>query len=288
MLKSAALAGAALAAGTQSVTFAEDIPAEPIYSGGTPWADLLGWKVGCQAYSFNRYTFEEALQKNASIGLRYIQMFPGQKLSKEHADVAIGPGMTKEQRYWLKSLLAEYHTVPLSIGVIGADRGTFEFAADLGLPNIASEPAFDRLKDVDKLAQEYGVNVALHNHPKPSIYWDYHIVLEHIKDLSDRVGACADTGHYIRSGINPLEAVKALKGKIKEFHFKDLHENSRGGHDVIWGTGVCDVPAILAELKEQNFKGPFFAEYEYNWESSVPEIAAGMKFFNETAKELAK
>jgi len=111
-------------------------------------------------------------------------------------------------------------------------------------------------------------------------------VLEHTKGLSPRVGSCADTGHWLRSNINPLEAVKALKGRIISFHFKDLNKEG-DGHDVPWGTGVGNAAGILAELKAQQFKGVFSIEYEYNWDNSVPEISQCVKFFNDEAKKLA-
>jgi len=282
MLKSsAALAGAAVTLGTAR-SFAQDAE---IYSGGAPWAELLGWRLGCQAYSFNRFTFLEAVQKNASMGLRYIEGYPGQKLTKDEG-AGLGPGLNKSQRLLAKTILADHGVKIVNFGVTGAGRDTFEFALDMGVETLCTEPAFDQLENLSKLADEYKVNIALHNHPKPSIYWDYKTVLEHIDGLSPRVGACADTGHWLRSNINPLEAIKALKGRIISFHFKDLNQ-AGNGHDVPWGTGIADVPAILAELKDQQFKGVFSIEYEHNWDNSVPEIAQSVKFFNEVAKKLA-
>ncbi|NLF56616.1 MAG: sugar phosphate isomerase/epimerase, partial [Candidatus Hydrogenedens sp.] len=136
-----------------------------------------------------------------------------------------------------------------------------------------------------------GINVAIHNHPKPSMYWDYNKVLEAVEGLSPRVGSCADTGHWPRSGVNPLEAVKALAEakRIISFHFKDLNEfGNREAHDVIWGTGVCNVKDIMAELKSQNVKGVFSIEYEHNWENSLPEISRCVENFEKFAQELSK
>ena len=59
-------------------------------------------------------------------------------------------------------------------------------------------------------------------------------------------------------------------------------EDAEGGpHDVIWGTGVLDVPAMLSILKEQGFKGYFAIEYEYNWDNSVPDIRKSIEYFND-------
>ena len=124
--------------------------------------------------------------------------------------------------------------------------------------------------------------------PKPSRYWNPDTELEAFKGHSKRIGACCDTGHWLRSGVNQLEALKKLEGRIISFHFKDLNEAKIGGHDVPWGTGVGDVKALLAEIKRQNVKAVFSIEYEHNWTNSVPEIAQCVEYFDKMAVELSK
>ena len=82
-----------------------------------------------------------------------------------------------------------------------------------------SEADFDA---IDKLCAEFDINLAIHNHPQPSHYWNPDTVLKVCKDRSKRIGACADTGHWLRSGLNPLECLKKLEGRIISLHFKDL------------------------------------------------------------------
>ena len=100
------------------------------------------------------------------------------------------------------------------------------------------------------------------------------------------MGSCADVGHWVRSGLDPVECLKKLEGRIICLHFKDLSEKTPPGakkskaHDVPWGTGVGNPQGMMAELKRQGFRGAFCIEYEYNWKNSVPEIAQCVKFFN--------
>jgi len=253
---------------------------------GAPNAEKLGWRLGCQAYSFNRFTFYEAIDKTASLGLHYIEAYPGQRLSAERPDVRVGPGLSAELRREVKQKLSEAGVKLVCFGVTGASRQTFEFAKDMGIETIVSEPGFDQFDELEKLCEEFQINLALHNHPKPSRYWNPDTVLQVCKDRSPRIGACADTGHWMRSGIRPLDAVRKLKGRIISFHFKDLNQMG-GGHDVPWGTGAGDVGAVLAELHQQGFKGVFSIEYEYHWENSLPEIAQCVAWFDKTAARLA-
>ena len=46
-----------------------------------------GFAIGCQAYTFNRFTVFEAIEKTAEAGGKVIEFYPGQKLSKEEPDV---------------------------------------------------------------------------------------------------------------------------------------------------------------------------------------------------------
>jgi sugar phosphate isomerase/epimerase len=261
-------------------------------SGGAPHADKLGWRLGCQAYSFNRYSFFEAVEKNASLGLGVIEVYPGQSLSKEKPDVKVDEAMSPEVRAEVKKRLADAGVKMVGYGVCGlskdeaASRKTFEFAKDMGVETLISEPEPDAFDVLEKLCDEYQINMALHNHPQPSKYWNYKTVLEVCKGRSKRIGSCADTGHWMRSDINPLEAIKALEGRIISLHFKDLNQYGHEAHDVPWGTGKANVRDLLIELDRQKFRGVFSIEYEHNWTTSVPEIAHGVGYFDGIAAEL--
>ncbi len=271
---------------------------QPLWAGeqptGCPHAEALGWHLGCQAYTFNRFTFYEAIDKVASLGLRYIEAYPGQKLSAEQPDVKVGEGMSAAVRNQVRKKLEDSGVQLVCFGVVGlskdeaASRRTFEFAKDMKIQTIVSEPAPDAMTQVADLCDEYGINVAIHNHPKPSHYWNPDTVLAACKNLSKRVGACADTGHWMRSKIDPMEAIKKLEGRIISFHFKDLNAHDESAHDVPWTTGKGDVKGWLKEIHRQGFKGVFSVEYEYHWENSVPEIAQCVTAFDKIAAGLGQ
>lgn len=270
------------------------LAAAPAMAQGAPNAEKLGWRLGCQAWSFNSFTFFEAVDKTASLGLKYIEAFPGQALSPDHKDIKFDQNMSDEAMKMAKDKLNAAGVKVVNYGVVGLPpkeeeaRKVFEFAKKMGIETIVSEPTASEFGMLDKLTAEYGINVALHNHPKPSLYWSYENVLKNCEGHSKQIGSCADTGHWPRSGINSLEALKKLEGRIISLHFKDVNEMGKDAHDVPWGTGVCDAKAMLTELKRQGFKGVFSIEYEYNMENSLPEIAKCVEFFDKTAAELAK
>ncbi len=259
----------------------------------TTAADQLGWKLGVQTYSFNRFTFFEAIDKAASIGLKYAECYPGQTISAD-IDGKIGPGMTAEQIKQVKDKLQSAGVQLVAFGVTGLSaneaesRRTFEWCKEMGIGVINTEVREDAFDTLEKLCEEYQIKVGLHNHPEPSYYWNPDTVLKAIEGRSKWIGACADTGHWLRSGLNPLESLKKLEGRIVSFHFKDLNREGKGAHDVPWGEGVANVPALLEEMKRQQFQGPISIEYEHNWLESLPEIGQCVENFHRIANQQAK
>jgi sugar phosphate isomerase/epimerase len=251
-----------------------------------------GWKQSVQAYSFNQFTFYESIDKAASVGLKYIEAYPWQKLSKRHPGVTTNYDMSPDIRAQVKKKLAAAGIKLINYGVVDLTndenqcRKVFDFAKDMGIETIVSEPPFEALGMIDKLCQEYRIKVALHNHPKPSIYFDPETVLKACKGRSKWIGACADPGHWIRSGFDPVESLKKLEGRIITFHFKDMNEYGMKAHTVIWGTGIADVEGMLTELHRQGFTGVISNEYEYNWLNSVPDIKACLDYYETVAGKL--
>ena len=152
----------------------------------------------------------------------------------------------------------------------------------MGIRAIVTEPA-EPIDLIEKLVKEYDIMVAFHNHPRqPSNpgyrMWDPNYILSVVKDRDPRIGCCADTGHWVRSNLKPVECLRILKGRVVCSHLKDLNEMGPTAHDVPYGTGVSDIPGILEELKAQGFGGTLSIEYEYHWENSSSEVGQCIGF----------
>lgn len=250
----------------------------------------LGWQLGSQAYTFRLFNFFEAVKKIDSCNLRYVEAFPGQDIGGGIAG-KMDPNMDEATRKAILDKLKTTNVKVVAFGVTGANSEAeweqlFKFCKAMGIQTITSEPDEKFIPLLSKLADKYEINVAIHNHPNPSHYWNPDIILNAIKGQSKRIGACADIGHWLRSGLEPVACLKKLEGHVLHSHMKDLNETGRNGHDVHWGEGKCDIPGVIAELKRQNFKGTISAEYEYNWESNSADVAASVvNFRNIVAKK---
>ena len=255
--------------------------------------DPLGWRLGPAAWSFSRFTFFEAVDKTAALGLHYLEAFEGQRVSQE-SDVKMSTELSAKVLEKVRSKLAGaqvtltsvyIHTLP---GTESECRKAFEFCRKLGVETIVSEPEPESLNVIEKLCDEYRINVAIHNHAKgKSRYSHPQEVLRVCEGRSPRLGACADLGHWQRSGIKPVDGVRMLGSRLLSFNFKDLNELSPEGHDVPWGTGQGEVAAVLREVHRLGLKPTIFAiEYEYNWDNNSPEIALCASFFTQTVADI--
>jgi len=257
-------------------------------------ADKLGWQLAIHVYTFRKFSLNEGIQKTSSLGLKYLSLSGSVNWNGKSPRVHT---LSDQDLKSVHKLLKDAGIVKLvNVGIVplpgdeAQSRQVFEFAKRAGTDVLVAEPEEAALDTVEKLAKEYNIKVAIHNHPKPSHYWNPDTVLKAVQGRSPLLGACADTGHWIRSGLDPVESIKKLEGRVICLHFKDLNEKKEGSrqHDVPWGTGVGKSKAIMAELKRQGFRGAFCVEYEYNWDNSVPEIAECVKFFNATCAELVR
>lgn len=263
-------------------------------------AEQNGWRLGAQTYTFNHFTLVQTLDKLQSLNLRYAEVYFGQELGEGFGKEVMDFNMKPETRSKILELAKSKGVKIVACGVVVCETDKewtdlFEFANSMGIEIITCEPTLQQLDYVENLTNKYNIDIAIHNHPKPSTYWHPDSLLSALKGRSMRMGSCADVGHWERMGINPVEALRKCGGRIKSLHFKDVAAKSplgeeagefSGQHDVIWGKGVCNVDLILSELKQQNFNGVFSIEYEYNWDNSVPDVAECISYFNQEVNRL--
>jgi len=240
--------------------------------------------VGCQAYTFNRFTLMEAIEKTAQAGGKTIEFYPGQRLSPEQRGVAWNYDASEETIQKVKEQLAKFGIRAVSFGVVNGKSGDeadwrklFEFAKKMGLYSITTEAVKD-LDIIEKLVKEYDIKVGFHEHRRQENnpdykLWDPKYVLSLVKDRDPRIGSCADTGHWATSGLKPLDCIKILRGRIISVHLKERKEIGKEIPDTVYGTGVTNTKGILRELRRQKFQGPISIEYENNWDHSVPDVA---------------
>jgi len=243
-------------------------------------------KVAVQTFTVRKQTLEECLPMLKAIGVDAVGCSAGQDIGAKFPKVKINPKLTKEQREYVKELLAKNNMKIASYGVYNpkddADiRELFELCKDIGAPAIITEATADQLPLMNKLAKQYNIRVCIHNHAKDSKrnnYYDPNVVWNMIKDY-DMVYACADMGHWSRSGIRPIDGYKILHNKIDVIHFKDQKTFGNIKNDnAVLGQGALDIPEVLKYLDSVGYKGYLVIENENISEDPMPTLKADMEF----------
>ncbi len=161
-----------------------------------------------------------------------IEFYPGQKLSAEAPDVQWDHNASDDVIAKVKAKLAQHNIMAVNYGVVdipndeAAARKVFEFAKKMGMRGITTEST-GSIDTIEKLVKEYDLVVGYHNHPRqpnnPNYkVWDPNYIVELTRGRDPRVGACVDTGHWLRSNLDPVECLRILKGRIVSSHLKDL------------------------------------------------------------------
>ena len=196
----------------------------------TTSADKLGWQLAIHSYTFQKFSIFDAIDKANALGVKYMSISGSLMLDGTNKISTVT--LSDEQRAAIdQKLRADGFGNFVNMGVVQLPaneakcRKVFEFAKKWGIGILVAEPQPDALDTVEKLCKEYNIKVAIHDHPKGhSIYWNPDFVLAAIKGRTPLMGACADVGHWMRSGLDPLECIKKLDGHIICLHFKDLNE----------------------------------------------------------------
>jgi len=242
------------------------------------------WKMGVALYSFNRFSFADAIDKADSAGVNYVEGFSFHKLGKEFNDKSMS-SMTEEDIQNMMQMLKSKNIEMQSMYVSGAKNEAdwkyyFELAKEMKMQHLVSEPDKESWDMLDSLAGLYNIKIAIHEHAKgKSMYWHPDSVLSALKNHPN-FGVCADLGHWERSGLNPAECLKKLEGNILGVHLKDIDQSDNPeANDVIIGKGVIKFPEVIDELKRQRFKGVIHIECEHKMENNLAEVIEGKKYF---------
>jgi sugar phosphate isomerase/epimerase len=285
----ASSAGATLA--MTSPSWGAERPAAKKAKLSTPHAEKLGWRLCCQLYTFRDRSFYEALEVIAGLGVRRVEPCFFLPLSKVEPGLKTSESLPPDKRREMRQRMADLgismpnYYAPLE-GDKGAYRKIFDFAKEMGVQTLVAEPPPEAFEALDALCQEYKINLAVHNHPEGSgsKYWNPDTFMKACEGRSARIGACPDTGHWVRSGLDTLASLRKYQKRIIVVHLKDAAESGkRDSRDVPLGTGQGNYTALLQQLYDWKWRGVMTVEYEYQSPQLVPDVAQCVKFVEDFA-----
>jgi inosose dehydratase len=228
--------------------------------------------LGIQLYSLRGYPVDEALRHARDLGVKSVEFYPGMWPITADADAIAA----------MKKKLADLGLTVSAHGVnrftkdAAANRKIFEFGKAAGITIFGADPDPDSFESLDELVKEFDIRIAIHNHGPTHRYNKALDVLAAVEKYDPRIGACADLGHYLRSGERPVDVIRLLAGRLYGIHLKDFAEMQNKTKGVILGQGHIDVPAVMAALVAAKFPadGALSIEYEENPKNPLDDIRA--------------
>ena len=217
-------------------------------------------------YSLRGYKLDEALKHAKEVGFTHVEFYSGMFPTNSTAEQIM---MLKKQVSDL-GLTISAHGVNRFSKDADANRAVFEFAKNVGIGTITADPDPDAFSSLDDLVKEFDINIAIHNHGPGHRYNKALDVLHAIESHDERIGACADLGHYIRSGEQPVEVIRVLKGRLYGIHLKDFAEMQKNAKGVVLGRGHLNCLEVFQALKNVEFPADAALSLEYEENVSDP------------------
>jgi sugar phosphate isomerase/epimerase len=243
------------------------------------------FKMGIQSYSLRGYTkngksdLATALTVTERLGLHYWEAFPA------HIPTVSDSAQLAKYRAQAKASGVEvigYGVVPFTKNH-DANRKYFEFAKSMGIGYLSADPSPDSFDSLDKLVEEYGVAVGIHNHGPGHRYAKIDTIAAAIKDHHEKIGCCVDTGHFLRSREDPVRAVEVFGKRIYGVHLKDVKDATTF---TILGEGDLRTADLLRGLAKLKYDYCLALEYEEKPEDPEADLRACLKEVREAAATL--
>lgn len=186
---------------------------------GSSALNILGLRVGFAAGTLGAVSFSEAAAKADELGTEFLEASSSQQVSREIAK-SLDYNLSPDEVNVVKNRLAELRLrlVAYRAGAIPPDessrRRLFTFAKAVGAELIVASAAPGLLPDVDKLAGEYGVKVALESSNPKNLAGS-------LDGLSRRMGINADAAAWAKAGIKPADGLKIVNDRLLSLDLAD-------------------------------------------------------------------
>jgi sugar phosphate isomerase/epimerase len=224
-------------------------------------------KLSVATYSFRSFQRDLCIKLVKQLGVEYVDVKEFH-LPQTDSPAAIANGRKAFDKAGLKVIGGG--NVSLQEPDEAGLRKHFEYAKAAGFPMMICAPNHENLPIIEKLAKEFDIKIAIHNHgPEDKHFPSPQNVLEAVKNMDARMGLCMDIGHATRAGADIVKTVADAGARLFEIHVKELKEPTGKAPgigpsfgQVPVGDGILPIPALFKQLKKIGYQGVCSLEYE--------------------------
>jgi inosose dehydratase len=182
--------------------------------------------------------------------------------------------------------IGAYRAAGIQIVSIGVEKFTpdaaharkrFDFAKQAGCRIISATFGPDTflatLPVVYGLCEEYGINLAIHNHGGYNWLGNGEMLDWVFSITRPCIGLNMDTAWALDAKQDPIKWATKYASRLMAVHFKDfVFDRARQSTDVVVGSGNLNLPKLVETLKASAFKGEWILEFEGNPADPVPAL----------------
>lgn len=226
-------------------------------------AEGLSDQVAIQTWTLRNLKFDQVVEFAQRHGIKDLQLIPNHIDYKKESKEEIAAKKAKLEAAGLRAY---------TYGVAGTsmdkeeNRKLFEFAKSMGMKLVVVEPGDFRIWDnLEELAKEYDIKVAVHNHGIKSLYGNPAIVRQVIGHRDPRIGVCMDVGWVTSGNFDAAQVFTEYKGRVFDIHLKDkkVVKTAKGddvANDTHIGEGDANYPKLLKTLRAAGYTGKLAIE----------------------------
>src|SRR5262245_19041693 len=232
-------------------------------------------KLGVASYSMREFPLDQALAMAKQMGVRYMT-FKDVHVPRTDPPEATRALRKKIEAAGITIMGGGTITIPNNPAQI---KKEFEYAKNAGFPLIFTDPDPAALDTIERMAKEYDIRVAIHNHGPEDKRWPRpQDAYAAVKSRDKRLGLCIDIGHTTRTGTDPVQACRECQDRLYDMHVKDLASKGDKESQVEVGRGVIDFPALFRTLIEIGYQGQVGLEYEIKPKDPMPGMIESMAY----------
>ncbi len=246
-----------------------------------------GFRMGLQSNVLNAFSpeLEPMLANIAELGLGWVEFARWHYQVTEDAErIAAVQALLVQHRLQMEAyFLGDIHAEADAL------RQAFEFARRNGVSVLVGQPSEEAFPLLDKLVKEFDIKVAVHNYGPGALYDRIDDLVEAVEPWDARIGCCLDTGHAMRAGEVPVDAVRRLGKRLHGIHLREHEAVQRDPQppETIVGEGALQLEAFCRALREVRFDGPLTVEVYYRPRDPMDALRRCLANLSEAARKTA-
>ena len=210
----------------------------------------INWRFGISSQALGNLTFHEAVIRADAAQVNFIEGSSSQQVSRE-LPKNLDSNLTADEIAAVRAGMGGIRMHAYRVDNLGADaaarRKVFEFAKAMDAEIIVAPLGSATAAEVDELANEFEINVALAGRPET--------MMQALEGRSRRLSVAADTGTSMEHNRTPLQLLSVVKDRLSYVSLRDRSAIGDGGRDVLLGTGAGQFAEFFREMNRLGMRG---------------------------------